>query len=312
VRVRVRVDRVGLVLPFVMALAACGDEPTPGAPSPAPAAATVRSIQVSPSQLTLATGQTEQLSATASMSDGSSRSVDTEVIWVAPDPHLATVSGRGVVTAHAYGTTLLFARLGERTSNLARLTVPVPPELLVPLTGVLRDQWRVPVRGAVIAILQGEGLHPAMTDDNGFFDLGSTYGLVRLAFARFGYDDLRLTVSDVGVRRQLEVTITENPSPAIERSFDVTFSDTASVPVRHRIVTRAGGTVDVLVQAEVCGEGDVGFADVQLRSGGVVVAADRLGACRYRLKAAVPEAECRLEIDSRRPGRSRVTLREPR
>ncbi len=306
---------------IVVALSACGDDPPPSAPTPPVPAPAVASIQVSPFEFSLALGQTQQLSAVATMTDRTTRPLTNDVTWAVADPRVGTVSGRGLVTAHAYGNTTFFARLDDKLSSSVSLNVPVPAELRVPVTGVVRDQYGRPVANATVAASFGDIEHSATTDGNGFFDLGTGYGALRLVVTGFGYDDRRLTVPDVTPQRQIEVTLIENPSPAIERRFEVLAESVPLVQTR-RIVTRAGARLDVLVEPAVCGvpsggsgaprSHDPGAFEATLGNGATNAVRRVVGTCAVRLTADVPGGECLLEMTARMPGRYVVTFREPR
>jgi hypothetical protein len=119
-------------------------------------------------------------------------------------------------------------------------------------------------------------------------------------------------VGVVSATRRLEVTLIENPSPAIERRFDVV-SDGAPTTHVQRIRTRAGARLDVLVEPVVCGFASEGASFVPaLRDGATNVVVRRLGECAVRLTADVPSGECVLEVSALKPGRYVVRFREPR
>lgn len=75
---------------------------TPTGPSAPSAPATVTQVRISGTTSLTARGQTSQLSATATFSDGSTRSVTQEAEWTTSNDTVATVSG-GLVTARDVG-----------------------------------------------------------------------------------------------------------------------------------------------------------------------------------------------------------------
>ena len=83
----------------------------PTAPTPAPTAASVTSLDVSgPIQVTM--GQSAQLVATARYSDGASRDMSATATWTSSDTTVAEVRG-GLVTGLFAGTVSISAQLGE-------------------------------------------------------------------------------------------------------------------------------------------------------------------------------------------------------
>ncbi|MFC5706962.1 beta strand repeat-containing protein [Aeromonas eucrenophila] len=94
------------------------------------------SITVPP--LTLAAGQTKQLSATGSYNDGSNKNVTADVHWSSSDPAVATISLTGLVTAVTPGTATITGTLDGQTATLSAtvtnatlnaggLTITTPP-----------------------------------------------------------------------------------------------------------------------------------------------------------------------------------------
>lgn len=84
--------------------------------------ATVTSITVSPNAPAIAVGSTQQLSATAHLSNGTSQDVTNSVSWVASNPTVASVNGSGLSTSLSPGQTVMTATLST-VSGTATLTV---------------------------------------------------------------------------------------------------------------------------------------------------------------------------------------------
>ena len=85
-------------------------------------AATVSSIQVAPTSMAIATGATQQFTATAKMSDGTSKDVTSSVQWASSDATIASVASSGVATGSGAGTATITATSGTVKST-ASLTV---------------------------------------------------------------------------------------------------------------------------------------------------------------------------------------------
>lgn len=75
--------------------------------------------------LSLATDQTEQLTATATGLGGATANVSSnaETVWTSSDPTKATVSATGLVTAVAVGSVTITAQYKNKVSNALAVTV---------------------------------------------------------------------------------------------------------------------------------------------------------------------------------------------
>ena len=80
-------------------------------------AAVITAIQVTPSPVDTAKGQTQQLTATATFSDATSSDVSSSVTWSPIDTDTATVSSTGLLSAVEVGNTTLTATKDGVTSN---------------------------------------------------------------------------------------------------------------------------------------------------------------------------------------------------
>ena len=81
--------------------------------------ATVLSVQVSPASATLAVGNTQQLTVTATFTDTSSQNVTSSATYSSSNPSAATVSTGGKVTAVGTGSSTITATLGSQSANSA-------------------------------------------------------------------------------------------------------------------------------------------------------------------------------------------------
>ncbi|TCT59269.1 Ig-like domain-containing protein [Vibrio crassostreae] len=86
-------------------------------------AAVITSIQVTPSPVNVAKGQTQQLTATATFSDMTSSDISSSVTWTPIDTATATVSSTGLLSAVAAGNTTLTATKDGITSNTVNVNV---------------------------------------------------------------------------------------------------------------------------------------------------------------------------------------------
>lgn len=86
-------------------------------------AAVITSIQVTPSPVNVAKGQTQQLTATATFSDATSSDVSNSVTWTPIDTATATVSSGGLLSVVDAGNTTLTATKDGVTSNTVDVNV---------------------------------------------------------------------------------------------------------------------------------------------------------------------------------------------
>ncbi len=84
--------------------------------------ATAKQITISPSPITLPAGVSQQISANATFSDGTSRDVTSSVTWHLGNATYATISGAGLLTGTAAGSTTLTATLSG-VSATANVTI---------------------------------------------------------------------------------------------------------------------------------------------------------------------------------------------
>jgi trimeric autotransporter adhesin len=108
------------------AAGSCGKDNIAGPPDdppgdPPPGTVAVASVDLAPSALNLAVGQTFQLTATARAADGSALA-DRSITWTTGDAAIATISETGMVTAVATGDVLVTAT-SEGRSSAAAVTV---------------------------------------------------------------------------------------------------------------------------------------------------------------------------------------------
>src|SRR5579859_691796 len=90
-----------LTASMLFALTACGGGG--GASQTVNNGPTLRSIQVTGLNANVVAGQTQQLSATATYSDGSTKDVTSTAAWSSNDPTVATVAAGGMLTAKGRG-----------------------------------------------------------------------------------------------------------------------------------------------------------------------------------------------------------------
>jgi len=122
-------------LAFAGVIAGCGgDVGVSGPPVPTVVTpATLTSISIAPPDATLVAGLTLQFSATGVYSDGTKTDISSSVTWSAGTPATASISGTGLATAHAAGTTTIKATSGG-ISCTTNLTVTAPTLVSISVT----------------------------------------------------------------------------------------------------------------------------------------------------------------------------------
>ena len=94
-----------------------GGPPTSPSPNPAPPPAPVLTGLALTGNVTLsAMGETSQLTATATYSDGTTKDVSPETGWTIGDRRVGTVSTDGLLTVVGFGRTFVSARFGNRNA----------------------------------------------------------------------------------------------------------------------------------------------------------------------------------------------------
>jgi hypothetical protein len=96
---------------------------------PLPPPPTLLSISVTPVNVTINVGQSEQYAATGHYSDGSTRSLTSAVTWSSSQTSVATIGAGGLASSTAAGATTIGATLGTLygSTTLTVITTPPPP-----------------------------------------------------------------------------------------------------------------------------------------------------------------------------------------
>ncbi|MCU1249339.1 MAG: hypothetical protein JWQ49_2368 [Edaphobacter sp.] len=92
----------------IFAVASCGN----GSGRTGSSEAAVKSISVSPGSATILMGKQQQFSATATYSDGSTKSAPAGLTWSSSNTAVATVDGSGLATGVAPGNATILAAVG--------------------------------------------------------------------------------------------------------------------------------------------------------------------------------------------------------
>jgi len=168
-----RCVRILLALVLAVAAARCinGSGETP-APTPTPP--TVTAVTVTGAGESANPGQTTQLTASATYSDGSTATVTEQATWASANASIATVSGTGLVTFVAVGEAEVRATF-QSVSGMARLTVNAAPVARHQLTGRITDaDNNRGVENVRVEVTEGpDALKADTTDVDGMYALAN-------------------------------------------------------------------------------------------------------------------------------------------
>ena len=103
---------LSLLLLGVSLFVACGGSSGSGSGGSNPPPVTLSSISISPASPSIATGATQQFSATGSYSDGSTKDLSATAAWSSASTSVATISTSGLATGVAAGTSNISATFG--------------------------------------------------------------------------------------------------------------------------------------------------------------------------------------------------------
>jgi len=138
---------IPVLLSTALLLAGCGGggSSAPASPSP-PAAPTVTSTGVTGTATFTARGQAVQLTATATMSNGTSQVVTGQATWQSSNAAVATVTAAGSVTSVGNGEATITATY-QGVSGTLRVTVTLPTRAVPEITATLSVTLSADSRG---------------------------------------------------------------------------------------------------------------------------------------------------------------------
>jgi hypothetical protein len=98
---------------------------------------TLTTVTVGPTGFNLPVGSTQQMTATGTYNDGSTKTLTSGVVWTSSDPTIATVTVGGLVTGVAAGTATITAQSGTITgqSSITVSLTNVTGLTITPTTG---------------------------------------------------------------------------------------------------------------------------------------------------------------------------------
>ncbi|ASI93362.1 Ig-like domain-containing protein [Vibrio mediterranei] len=179
-------------------------------------AAVITDITVTPATVSVAKGQTEQLTAMATYSDGTSSDVTSSVTWMPADTNTATVTSLGLLTGIEVGSTTLTATKDGIISNTGNVTVTA---------AVITD---ITVTPAMVSVAKGqtEQLTAMVTYSDG------TFSDVTDSVTWMLVDTNTATVTSLGLLSGVEVG-----STTLTATKDGIISNTGTVIVTTAVIT---------------------------------------------------------------------------
>ena len=229
--------------------AGCGSNPADPTPVPLPAGS-LTAFRITGSTSLAAIGETAQLTALATLSDGAERNVTVESAWASTDPSVVTVSSTGLLTVLRFGATLISARYQNRSATLSLR--PSPPGTFV-ITGWAREPGEGGLAGVTVTDVASS--ISAQTNSSGTYSLASLpTSTARLRFTKDGYEVTEInatqTNGEAALQRIIRVSVGETASPPRFAPNDLiyTVGGERCVTCRLlRLVAPAAGTLHVRV-----------------------------------------------------------------
>lgn len=201
-----------------------------------------------------AIGDTSQLTATAVLSDGSTKDVTKDTSWFLDPTPVAQISLTGLLTARGLGAVFFYARytqLGKDSYWTGRATVSPPGTFTV--AGSIQEPGRGPLRDArVVNVATGQS---TLTDGDGEYSLsGQTSS--HLAVTKAGYEPVEVDAGPNGyvdspMQQIVRVSVGAAPYSGSLAEDDMDFlvgPGTHCQPCRLiRVTSTASGTMHVRV-----------------------------------------------------------------
>jgi hypothetical protein len=178
---------------------------SPTSPTSSPsAAAAVTALAVRGNAVLTAVGETTPLTASASMSDGTSRDVTAAAQWVSGNASNITVSPRGMLTVTRFGQSYISATYQNKS---ATLNVQATPPGTFVVWGRVREPGNNGLAG--VQVREESSGVSALSDGNGEFSFGGLTG-TRLTLEKDGYERAALeaqpnTFADAAIQRVIRI-----------------------------------------------------------------------------------------------------------
>lgn len=177
----------------------CTQQEGPSPTGPTPPGHAVTQVTVAGPAGSAKPGDTAQFQATATLSNGTSRTVTTQAAWESSDQNVATVTSGGVVTAVAAGEAEIRATYQSVTGGLRVTVASTPPAPPAPTTfsvsGTIRDAaGSTPIGGATVTVKNAPAF--VLSDAKGQYRVnGMRAGTIVLRVMKAGYEAAEMAVT---------------------------------------------------------------------------------------------------------------------
>jgi uncharacterized protein YjdB len=199
-------------------------------------------------------GQTSQLTATATLPDGSTSDVTSIAIWTSFDTSIVTVSSNGLLSAVGLGAARVAVQYGGGVDLRGDLKIAtVTPAGTFIAQGWVRHPGHGPVPG--FRVLDTGSGRSVVTRSDGSYNLAGLTGSAHLAFDLAGFEPVELVVAgsagdvvsvDVAVQPLIRITAGQTAQTTIapkDLEYDVSPTDRCVKCQLIRVVSPASGTL---------------------------------------------------------------------
>ena len=213
-------------------VAACEHTSSPSGPTAVTLPPTITALTIRGNGALTAPGQTTQLSAEATLSDGSKTDVTSSARWGTSDGTTARVSSTGLVTAVDLGRATVYASSpdGRRSATFAIIVLPVGTYIL---EGVVTEAGGLPVANVRLEAVGGPmSGRTVMTDQYGHYAFKGVSGVLQVRATKDGYVAATENVSQITGNVNVELTPTVAYA-ALGGVYRLTFkaSDSCQLPI---------------------------------------------------------------------------------
>jgi hypothetical protein len=184
--------RMALAVGLIVSVSGCGSNAPTSASGPG---VTVTSVSVTGAPPIV--GATAQLSATATLSNGTTQAVTTQAAWSSSNTSIATVTSSGILTGIAAGESDITATY-QSVSGRSHVTIVRPEALTNTLSGTVTDGTSGGILPNInVQVTDSAGnVKSTLTGSSGAYSInGLAAGSATLAVSAISYQTSRLTVS---------------------------------------------------------------------------------------------------------------------
>jgi TolB-like protein len=237
-------------------------------PTPVP---TITRVAISGNVPLTTIGETAQLTATATLSDNTTKNVTTDGRWQAGDARIVTVSQTGLLSVVGFGSTWTSFTYQSRSAGI---TVAATPSGTFVIAGRVREPGAGGINNVrVVDELSGRA---AVTDSDGYFSLAELPRLqAHLKVEKEAYEPVEVDVTAAGVDLPLQRVVriaagaeTLRPDALAPNDLSYTVDGMSCKPCRLiRVVVPQAGTLHVGVKWTVTASKLSLFAEGQVVAG---------------------------------------------